>query len=77
MSAPPSISTSRANDAPGDWRREWLTVVALVSMLFFKEGAPMARVLLAADAEPVSNRVVARLALEEAGHEVHEVHDGF
>lgn len=37
----------------------------------------MARVLLAADAEPVSNRVVARLALEEAGHEVHEVHDGF
>jgi CheY-like chemotaxis protein len=46
-------------------------------MLFIKEGAPMARVLLAADAEPVSNRVVARLALEEAGHEVHEVHDGF
>ncbi|HEX8863424.1 MAG TPA: response regulator, partial [Actinomycetes bacterium] len=37
----------------------------------------MARVLLAADLEPVSNRVVARLALEEAGHEVHEVHDGF
>ncbi|HLH27255.1 MAG TPA: response regulator [Chloroflexota bacterium] len=37
----------------------------------------MARVLLAADIEPVSNRVVARLALEEAGHEVHEVHDGF
>jgi CheY-like chemotaxis protein len=37
----------------------------------------MARVLLAADAEPVSNRVVARLALEEAGHEVVEVHDGF
>src|SRR5919206_269476 len=37
----------------------------------------MARVLLAADAEPVSNRVVTRLALEEAGHTVHEVHDGF
>src|SRR3954447_4921626 len=37
----------------------------------------MARVLLAADVEPASNRVVARLALEEAGHEVHEVHDGF
>src|SRR5829696_6231512 len=37
----------------------------------------MARVLLAADVEPVSNRVVARLALEEAGHEVVEVHDGF
>jgi CheY-like chemotaxis protein len=37
----------------------------------------MARVLLAADVEPVSNRVVARLALEEAGHEVIEVHDGF
>ena len=37
----------------------------------------MARVLLAADVEPVSNRVVARLALEEAGHEVTEVHDGF
>jgi CheY-like chemotaxis protein len=46
-------------------------------MLFIKEGAPMARVLLAADLEPVSNRVVARLALEEAGHEVVEVHDGF
>ncbi|HEY7060528.1 MAG TPA: response regulator [Chloroflexota bacterium] len=37
----------------------------------------MAQVLLAADAEPVSNRVVARLALEEAGYTVHEVHDGF
>src|SRR5690242_7937430 len=37
----------------------------------------MAQVLLAADAEPVSNRVVARLALEEAGYAVQEVHDGF
>jgi CheY-like chemotaxis protein len=37
----------------------------------------MARVLLAADVEPVSNRVVARLALEEAGYDVQEVHDGF
>ncbi|HZS01356.1 MAG TPA: response regulator [Chloroflexota bacterium] len=37
----------------------------------------MARVLLAADVEPVSNRVVARLALEEAGYTVDEVHDGF
>src|SRR5919202_5381655 len=37
----------------------------------------MARVLLAADTEPVSGRVVPRLALEEAGHTVEEAHDGF
>ena len=37
----------------------------------------MARVLLAADAEPLSNRVIARLALEAAGHTVQEVHDGY
>jgi phosphoserine phosphatase RsbU/P len=37
----------------------------------------MARVLLAADAEPLSNRVVAQLALEAAGHTVQVVHDGY
>ncbi len=37
----------------------------------------MAEVLLAADVEPTSSRVVARLALEASGHAVHEVHDGF
>ncbi|HZU07994.1 MAG TPA: response regulator [Chloroflexota bacterium] len=36
----------------------------------------MARVLLAAEAEPASNRTVARLALETVGHAVEEVHDG-
>jgi len=36
----------------------------------------MAHVLLAAEEEPTSNRVVARLALESAGHSVQEVHDG-
>src|SRR5712692_3047639 len=36
----------------------------------------MARVLLAAEEEPTSNRVIARLALEGAGHIVQEVHDG-
>ena len=37
----------------------------------------MAYVLLAADVEPTSSRVVARLALEAAGHIVQEVHDGY
>src|SRR4051794_13935040 len=46
-------------------------------MLDSRRASRMAHVLLAADLEPTSPRVVARLALEAGGHSIHEVHDGY